>query len=161
MLELGRDNFGVGRSCNSGWKPLAKYGVAEADLPVQSIWNCHGGTTFLIGGGGSGYAGQPALTDYALIGTTTQAVQGGAISLPPLQRGDVIVYYGHTIGIMHSQVVLSSSSTYSANNEQLPAPGLPDNQSWKWAESPPGLWATNTINHQQIRPITIKVYRKE
>lgn len=61
---------------------------------------------------------------------------------------------------MHSQTCTGSGTdTYGANNEPLPFPGAPSDQSWKWATSTAGDWADDLwLPGTGIMPVTIKVY---
>ncbi|MBS1329012.1 MAG: hypothetical protein HP043_03310 [Dialister sp.] len=56
-LELGIANFGSSRSCRKGWKPVAKYGISESDLPeINETWNCHGSVLYFDSGSTVGYS---------------------------------------------------------------------------------------------------------
>ena len=143
--HLARDyfNFGTNRSCSLGWKPLANYSVTSNDLPAMSTWNCHGSTLHAYNNTGGGQPGSVVQAGWTLINTVTQTSQGQSVNLGTLQRGYVVVYYDKDDNLMHSQTVTGGTTTYGANNEQLPSPGTLANQSWKWYTCTAGSWAKN------------------
>jgi len=162
--HLARDyaNFETGGSCEPGWK-VTTFNVDPQ--PVMSEWNCHGSTWHHWDGSGTGNmttlppVGSPKKT----VVVTHQA--GGGGTHPPLgtlNRGDIVVYYDVSGNKMHSQTCTGSGTgTYGANNEPLPYPGAPSDQSWKWATSPAGDWANDLwLPGWGIMPVTIKVYDK-
>ena len=164
-LELGRDNFGVGRSCNTGWKPVAKYGVTEADLPAQSRWNCHGSTAYFANGNMNGDT--QVLPNASTVEEKTEPDNAYWNSLI-LNRGDIVAFYSggttsNPLKLQHSHTSMGNTIMYGANNEPTINPqgaSLPG--TWKWHECTSREYY-NAINSSWLGPgflTKIRILRK-
>jgi hypothetical protein len=160
-LERDYANFGTGGSCVNNWK-ITTFNVNPQ--PVMGDWNCHGSTWHHWNGSGTGSMSTlpPVGSPKKIVVVSHQA--GGGGTHPPLgtlNRGDIVAYYQANGPLMHSQTCTGNGTTYGANNEPLPYPGAPSDQSWKWATSTAGDWANNLwLPGTGIMPVTIKVYDK-
>jgi hypothetical protein len=155
-LQRDRENFGTGISCAQNWT-FARYGVT---VPMPNSWNCHGSTRHHYDGTGTGSAGN---LDFVVLTwtlkTEVQVNSGTHPPLGPLNRGDVVVYYATNGALMHSQTCTGNGTeTYGANNEVVPAPGTPQEQSWRWSTCVAGDWANNVPS--PWAPVTVKVFAK-
>jgi hypothetical protein len=162
--HLARDyaNFETGGSCKAGWK-VTTFNVNPQ--PVMSKWNCHGSTWHHWNGSGNGLSSTlPPVGDPKKTVVVTHKPGGGGTHPPlgALNRGDIVAYYQANGPLMHSQTCTGNGTeTYGANNETLPYPGAPSDQSWKWATSTAGDWANDLwLPGTGIMPVTIKVYNK-
>ncbi len=142
--HLARDyeNFGTNISCDGKWT-FTRFNVT---ITMDHRWNCHGSVKHAYDGSGTG---RSATT----VSWTVTKTAGEGESLGTLNRGDVIAYYDKDGALMHSQTVLSGTTTHGANNK--PPPGGPGTQSWVWATSTAGEWALSVP--ATYKPITIKV----
>jgi hypothetical protein len=143
----------------------------------QLSFDCHVSTKHANRGEiGCAPPNQPQFWDIAQPKKVVQVVHtptGGGThpALGPLNRGDVIAYYGANGLLMHSQTATGNGTeTFGANNIPLTFPGLDQNQSWKWATSPAGDWANKVMQGLQIvfadgtvlqiAPVVIAVFDK-
>lgn len=151
--HLARDycNFGTDVNCSGSWQ-FTKYNVT---ITMGGTWNCHGSTRHHYDGAGSGSVGN---IDFAAGSWDMIADVNEGEDLGTLTRGDIVAYYDKNSNLMHSQTITSGSTTYGANNEPVPPPGTPAEQSWKWATSTAGAW-TDDVN-DLWKPVKIKVYDK-
>lgn len=173
--HLARDfeNFGTGISCGnplatSSWT-FTRFG---ATITMPSSWNCHGGTSHIYNGGGSGSAGPAGVAHLLAPGrlkttvTVTHTATGGGShpSLGSLARGDIVAYYTGNGQLAHTQTCTGNGNeTYGANNVPVRFPGRPGvDEAWQWATSPAGDWANNiqTDIFPGATPFTIKVFSK-
>jgi hypothetical protein len=175
-LARDEENFGVGTDCRGPTWTFRRFG---ANVTMQNRWNCHGGTTHVYNGSGSGSAapsGVAFLLDPSKLKktvTVTHLAGGGGShpALGPLSRGDIVAYFTAGGQLAHTQTCTGNGDeTYGANNIPLSHPGRPDaDEAWKWGYSPAGDWANNAALDLDSRlgapagtiiPFTIKVFSK-
>jgi hypothetical protein len=174
--HLARDfeNFGTGISCgnplhsNSSWT-FTRFG---ATITMPGSWNCHGGTSHIYNGGGSGSLGpsgvahlfDPSRLKRTVTVTHTPTGGGSHPSLGSLSRGDIVAYFTANGDLAHTQTCTGNGNeTYGANNVPVSFPGRPGvDEAWQWATSPAGDWANNIKKDifPGATPFTIKVFSK-
>ncbi len=163
-IDLCRDNFGIGRSCNTGWKPLAKYNVAQSELPEQSQWNCHGSTAYFVDGNRGGFIDGNEVPSPVCNWPSSEKVNpdDSYWNSLILNRGDVVAFYsgdGTTLSpkiLQHSHTSKGGATMYGANNEPVIIEGIfSDEGTWKWDE------CTSKQYYQNYNKLKrVKVFRK-
>ncbi len=161
--HLARDmeNFETDGLCSPNWN-VTTFNV-EYPGPNMGHWNCHGSTRHAFDGTYNGNnTGQPWLSwsvKTVVVTTHGSSGNGSHPSLGTLDRGDVVAYFSpngkpynppnisdlSSWTMQHSQACTGNSDeTYGANNKPKTYPGAPgQGQSWRWATSPAGDWATH------------------
>lgn len=152
--HLARDyyNFGASGSCDDGWKPLSKYGVALEDIDGMGGWNCHGSVWHAYNNSGGGVSATTVPWTPSVVRSEPDADFWKGISL---KRGDVVAFYRiasdgtKTLAHSHTCITPSDKTMWGANNE-----GGWTNH-WKWSLCTSEEYYNKTsprVNYVEILP---------